>query len=225
MKSREYFSRQFADKSVISLSTFSTRNEVAEFAFVHYLKVLEQLIELFLAERRAASDNTRIPGFSSRCVFAMNEGNWSGPEELIDRVIMPALRRLRIRPRCCCRSSPKTQCHDDAIKAFVSDSVVASRAEPGAVRRSHALTKFASDFPSSEFPCAGWICDKQVGMVEKSAKSQWIITRSIQLFGVQNQFPRSWAKYAPAADRRDCEYYLMRLDALPKKFDQFAREP
>jgi uncharacterized protein (DUF885 family) len=41
-----------------------------------------------------------------------------------------------------------------------------------------------------------------------------------QLFGVQNQYPSFMANLHPLFNARDCEYYIMRLDGLPKKFDQ-----
>jgi uncharacterized protein (DUF885 family) len=41
-----------------------------------------------------------------------------------------------------------------------------------------------------------------------------------QLFGVQNQFPSFMANTHRLLNRKDCEYYVMRLEALPKKFDQ-----
>ena len=41
-----------------------------------------------------------------------------------------------------------------------------------------------------------------------------------QLFGVQNQYPVFMANTHRLFNARDCEYYLMRLDALPTKFDQ-----
>jgi uncharacterized protein (DUF885 family) len=41
-----------------------------------------------------------------------------------------------------------------------------------------------------------------------------------QLFGVQNQYPSFMANLHPLLNARDCEYYIMRLDGLPKKFDQ-----
>ncbi len=41
-----------------------------------------------------------------------------------------------------------------------------------------------------------------------------------QLFGVQNQFPSFMANTHRLLNQKDCEYYLMRLDGLPKKFDQ-----
>ena len=41
-----------------------------------------------------------------------------------------------------------------------------------------------------------------------------------QLFGVQNQYPSFMANTHRLFDAKDCEYYVMRLDALPTKFDQ-----
>src|SRR3981081_2290416 len=41
-----------------------------------------------------------------------------------------------------------------------------------------------------------------------------------QLFGVQNQFPSFMANTHRLLAKQDCEYYIMRLDALPRKFNQ-----
>jgi len=41
-----------------------------------------------------------------------------------------------------------------------------------------------------------------------------------QLFGVQNQYPSFMANTHRLFNAHDCEYYLMRLDGLPTKFDQ-----
>jgi uncharacterized protein (DUF885 family) len=41
-----------------------------------------------------------------------------------------------------------------------------------------------------------------------------------QLFGVQNQYPSFMANTHRLFNARDCEYYIMRLDGLPTKFDQ-----
>lgn len=41
-----------------------------------------------------------------------------------------------------------------------------------------------------------------------------------QLFGVQNQYPSFMANAHRLFNAQDCEYYIMRLDALPTKFDQ-----
>jgi uncharacterized protein (DUF885 family) len=44
-----------------------------------------------------------------------------------------------------------------------------------------------------------------------------------QLFGVQNTFPSFMANTHRLFTRKDCEYYLMRLNAVPKKFDQLLQ--
>ena len=41
-----------------------------------------------------------------------------------------------------------------------------------------------------------------------------------QLNGVQNQFPSFMANTHRLLEKKDCEYYLMRLNAVPRKFDQ-----
>src|SRR5207248_9803106 len=51
-------------------------------------------------------------------------------------------------------------------------------------------------------------------------KWQWHNYPVNQLFGVQNQYPSFMANTHRLLDARDCEYYIMRLDGLPKKFDQ-----
>src|SRR2546430_4271445 len=51
-------------------------------------------------------------------------------------------------------------------------------------------------------------------------KYQWHSYPVNQLFGVQNQFPSFMANTHRLLNRKDCNYYVMRLEALPKKFDQ-----
>src|SRR5205085_12132689 len=51
-------------------------------------------------------------------------------------------------------------------------------------------------------------------------KWQWHNYPVNQLFGVQNQFPSSMANTHRLFNAGDCEYYLMRLAALPRKFEQ-----
>src|SRR5437763_13895180 len=51
-------------------------------------------------------------------------------------------------------------------------------------------------------------------------KWQWHNYPVNQLFGVQNQYPSFMANTHRLFNAKDCEYYIMRLDALPKKFDQ-----
>ncbi len=61
-----------------------------------------------------------------------------------------------------------------------------------------------------------WFLRMQV----EGQKWQWHNYPVNQLFGVQNQFPSFMADTHRLITRKDCEYYLKRLDALPKKFDQ-----
>src|SRR5262245_19188559 len=50
-------------------------------------------------------------------------------------------------------------------------------------------------------------------------KWQWHDYPVNQLFGVQNQFPSFMANTHRLLNPKDCDYYVMRLNALPKKFD------
>jgi uncharacterized protein (DUF885 family) len=61
-----------------------------------------------------------------------------------------------------------------------------------------------------------WFLQRQV----EGEKYQWDHYPVNQLFGVQNQFPSFMANTHRLLNRRDCQYYLLRLDALPTKFDQ-----
>ena len=61
-----------------------------------------------------------------------------------------------------------------------------------------------------------WFLSQQV----EGEKWQWHNYPVNQLFGVQNQFPSFMANTHRLIDRKDCEYYVMRLEAVPKKFDQ-----
>ena len=61
-----------------------------------------------------------------------------------------------------------------------------------------------------------WFVERQV----EGEKYQWHNYPVNQLFGVQNQFPSFMANTHRLLAKRDCDYYVMRLDALPKKFDQ-----
>src|SRR5216117_3798383 len=57
-------------------------------------------------------------------------------------------------------------------------------------------------------------------MQAEGEKWQWHNYPVNQLFGVQNQFPSFMANTHRLLNRKDCDYYVMRLDALQKKFDQ-----
>jgi uncharacterized protein (DUF885 family) len=61
-----------------------------------------------------------------------------------------------------------------------------------------------------------WFVERQV----EGEKYQWHTYPVNQLFGVQNEFPSFMANTHRLLNRKDCEYYIMRLGALPKKFDQ-----
>ncbi|PYJ08389.1 MAG: DUF885 domain-containing protein [Verrucomicrobia bacterium] len=61
-----------------------------------------------------------------------------------------------------------------------------------------------------------WYMDREL----EGEKYQWHNYPVNQLFGAQNEFPSFMANQHRLLAPRDCEYYLMRLDALPRKFDQ-----
>ena len=61
-----------------------------------------------------------------------------------------------------------------------------------------------------------WFLKDQV----EGEKWQWHNYPVNQLFGVQNQFPQFMASTHRLLGPKDCDYYVMRLEALPKKFDQ-----
>jgi uncharacterized protein (DUF885 family) len=61
-----------------------------------------------------------------------------------------------------------------------------------------------------------WFLQDQV----EGERWQWHNYPVNQLFGVQNEFPSFMANTHRLLNRTDCEYYVMRLDALPRKFDQ-----
>ena len=61
-----------------------------------------------------------------------------------------------------------------------------------------------------------WFVARQV----EGEKWQWHDYPVNQLFGVQNQLPSFMANTHRLLNRKDCDYYVMRLQAVPKKFDQ-----
>src|SRR5213592_2101318 len=61
-----------------------------------------------------------------------------------------------------------------------------------------------------------WFLQDQV----EGEKWQWHNYPVNQLFGVQNLFPSFMANTHRLLGPKDCEYYVKRLDALPKKFDE-----
>jgi uncharacterized protein (DUF885 family) len=60
-----------------------------------------------------------------------------------------------------------------------------------------------------------WFLQDQVD----GEKWQWHNYPVNQLFGVQNSWPSFMANTHRLLSKKDCEYYAMRLDALPHKFD------
>src|SRR5438045_3136360 len=63
-----------------------------------------------------------------------------------------------------------------------------------------------------------WFLERQV----EGEKFQWHNYPVNQLFGVQNEFPSFMANTHRLLSRKDCDYYLARLDALPQKFSQLV---
>ena len=61
-----------------------------------------------------------------------------------------------------------------------------------------------------------WFIERQV----EGERFQWHNYPLNQLFGIQSQFPSFMANQHRMVAPKDCDYYLQRLDALPKKFDQ-----
>jgi len=61
-----------------------------------------------------------------------------------------------------------------------------------------------------------WYIDREA----EGEKYQWHNYPVNQLFGVQNEFPSFMANTHRLLAPRDCEYYLRRLGAVSKKFDQ-----
>src|SRR5438876_5556364 len=82
------------------------------------------------------------------------------------------------------------------------------------------LREYPLDRQSPSQKLSTHVLDWFLQMQVEGEKWQWHNYPVNQLFGVQNQFPSFMANTHRLLNRRDCEYYLMRLDALPKKFDQ-----
>jgi uncharacterized protein (DUF885 family) len=64
------------------------------------------------------------------------------------------------------------------------------------------------------------ILDWYISRELEGEKYQWHNYPVNQLFGVQNEFPSFMANQHRLLAPKDCAYYLQRLSALPKKFDQ-----
>ena len=82
------------------------------------------------------------------------------------------------------------------------------------------LREYPLDRQSSSQKLSTHVLEWFLQMQVEGEKWQWHNYPVNQLFGVQNQFPSFMANMHRLLNRKDCEYYLKRLDALPKKFDQ-----
>src|SRR5438874_6328862 len=80
------------------------------------------------------------------------------------------------------------------------------------------LREYALDRQSSSQKLSTHVLDWFLQMQVEGEKWQWHNYPVNQLFGVQNQFPSFMANTHRLLTRKDCEYYVKRLDALPKKF-------
>ena len=82
------------------------------------------------------------------------------------------------------------------------------------------LRQYPLDRQSSSQRLSTHVLDWFAGLQIEGEKWQWHDYPVNQLFGVQNEFPSFMANTHRLLDRRDCDYYVMRLDALPRKFEQ-----
>ena len=67
------------------------------------------------------------------------------------------------------------------------------------------------------------VLDRFLERQVEGEKFQWHNYPVNQLFGVQNEFPSFMANTHRLLAPKDCDYYLMRLEALPNKFDQLLQ--
>src|SRR6266446_50629 len=82
------------------------------------------------------------------------------------------------------------------------------------------LREYPPDRQSPSQKLSTHVLDWFLQIQAEGEKWQWHDYPVNQLFGVQNQFPSFMANTHRLLNRKDCDYYVMRLDALPKKFDQ-----
>src|SRR5437762_6632292 len=85
------------------------------------------------------------------------------------------------------------------------------------------LRQYPLDRQSSSQKLSTHVLDWFLQIQAEGEKWQWHDYPVNQLFGVQNQFPSFMANTHRLLNRKDCEYYLARLDALPKKFEQLLQ--
>src|SRR4029450_9285926 len=82
------------------------------------------------------------------------------------------------------------------------------------------LRQYPLDRQSPSQKLSTHVLDWFLQIQAEGEKWQWHDYPVNQLFGVQNQFPSFMANTHRLLSRKDCNYYVMRLDAVPKKFDQ-----
>src|SRR5215468_1652931 len=82
------------------------------------------------------------------------------------------------------------------------------------------LRQYPVDRQSVSQKLSTHVLDWFLQLQAEGEKWQWHDYPVNQLFGVQNQFPSFMANTHRLLSPKDCDYYVMRLDALPKKFDQ-----
>src|SRR6266700_6981897 len=82
------------------------------------------------------------------------------------------------------------------------------------------LRQYPVDRQSSSQKLSTRVLDWFLQIQAEGEKWQWHDYPVNQLFGVQNQFPSFMANTHRLLNKKDCNYYVMRLDVLPKKFDQ-----
>src|ERR1700731_298917 len=82
------------------------------------------------------------------------------------------------------------------------------------------LHEYSSDRQSTSQKLSTHVLDWFLKDQAEGEKWQWHNYPVNQLFGVQNQYPSFMANTHRLLSQQDCEYYIMRLDGLPKKFDK-----
>src|SRR6266446_1783197 len=82
------------------------------------------------------------------------------------------------------------------------------------------LRQYPVDRQSPSQKLSTHVLDWFLQIQAEGEKWQWHNYPVNQLFGVQNQFPSFMANTHRLLNRKDCDYYVKRLDALAKKFDQ-----
>lgn len=76
----------------------------------------------------------------------------------------------------------------------------------------------ASQSPSQKLSTR--ILDWFMSRIVEGERFQWHNYPVNQLFGIQNQMPSFLANTHRLFDAQDCDYYLQRLEALPRKYEQ-----